>query len=373
MFINTKQEILFGDRYFKNHVMPDGFDWRKNKKISSPYYAKFGLSVSMMYNDFYSYYNGINSDRYASMDVIFFYILPLLIRNDMIPAYRDKNLFCDILRGIPQPETVVGNRNGIYYGQDGTSVSLRGAVEICRKIGGPCIIKPSICTSEGRMVELLDTSSDDSVGLQFQMYGTDFIVQKQTTCHQDMVQFNPTSVNTLRMFTYRDFDKRIHFMDEVTHFRIGKRGAVKDNIGNGGGAVKVRGDGFAEDSICRYKMMEKGSLLKQFGLSRFHVPSFDRAVQLICSAHERLPYFDVIGWDVAILEDGAPCLIEFNVPASIEIPTMIGGPFLDRWLDEILDRVVHVKKMTVTYDVNILKPGFEHITQLSGPEYCLGR
>lgn len=372
-FINSRREILLGDNYFKSHVMPESFDWRKNHKVLSPYYAQYGFSVSMMYNDFYSYYSGIESDRYASMDLIFFYILPSLIRNNMIPAYRDKNLFLDILHGVPQPKTVIGNRNGIFFGGDGKHISKSEAIIRCLEYPSECIIKPSINTSEGRGVDLLDKRSAEVIFSSFERYGEDFIVQERTSCHPLMSLLNPTSVNTIRMFTYRDFDKNVHFLEEVSHLRIGVPGAVKDNIGNGGGAVKVLSDGRVEDTIFKYKRWEKGSLKETFGLTNFKVPSFEKAVQLICDAHERLPYFDVIGWDVAILDDGSPCLIEFNIPASIEIPTMIGGPFLGKYLDEIMDRVRHVRKIQVGYDVNLFKSGFEHITQFSGQECLLGR
>ena len=51
-FINTSKELFYGDRYFREHVAPENFDYRAHKKELSPYFAQYGFKVSMMYNDF---------------------------------------------------------------------------------------------------------------------------------------------------------------------------------------------------------------------------------------------------------------------------------------------------------------------------------
>ena len=37
-YINSNKEFHWGDWYFKNHVMPDDFNYKAHKKELSPYY-----------------------------------------------------------------------------------------------------------------------------------------------------------------------------------------------------------------------------------------------------------------------------------------------------------------------------------------------
>ena len=47
-------------------------------------------------------------------------------------------------------------------------------------------------------------------------------------------------------------------------------------------------------------------------LEDYQIPSYDRAIEMIKRMHMRLPYLNILGWDVAIEENGNPILIEIN-------------------------------------------------------------
>ena len=55
------------------------------------------------------------------------------------------------------------------------------------------------------------------------------------------------------------------------------------------------------------------------------------------------PYFDFVGWDMTVLPDGEPLLIEFNLVPSVEGPQMMGGPMFGEYLDEVIERASHVE------------------------------
>lgn len=63
----------------------------------------------------------------------------------------------------------------------------------------------------------------------------------------------------------------------------------------------------------------------------FRVPGFDAAVALCCAAHDRLPYFQMLGWDIVIDEENRPRILEVNAghPALKESEAMIGPSFAD--------------------------------------------
>ena len=112
-YINTKSELFYGDRYFKGEVLPEGYKLGPNRKVASPYFASKGFFVSQAYSDYYSQLTGIKSDKYISMDLYYFYIIPCLNRREFVRAYADKNNYSLFFNGVNQPETVIKNRNGI--------------------------------------------------------------------------------------------------------------------------------------------------------------------------------------------------------------------------------------------------------------------
>lgn len=355
-FINIKQELRWGDWYFKDHVIPDDFDYRVHKKERSSYYAARGFDASMMYSDYYSRFNGIASDRYMPMDVYFFYALPCLNRWDLRLAYTDKNLYDMLFPRVRQAKTVIKNINGIVYDGEGRILSLADAVRLCERESEDCIIKPTLDTCNGKGVGLLDASS---VQAQLSMYGVNYIVQRKVCQHEKMAQLNASSLNSLRIFTYRTLAGEIRNL--YTFLRFGGSGSVMDNASTGGGYCKVFPDGRVEDRINRYKTLAMGSLKRDKLLEDFYIPSYAAAVDAALEMHATLPYFDYIGWDIAIDTDGVPVLIEFNVLANIGSVQVTHGPVFGEYLDEVMDRISIVKKQKTVYSVNKFRPGFNYL------------
>ena len=360
-FINTPTEIFCGDRYFKEHVMAPGFDYRTHKKEISPYFAKRGFKVSMMYSDYFSRLSGVSSDRYLSMDLYYFYVIPCLNRSDFLEAYSDKNLFSMLFQGVNQPETVVKNRNGIFFDSDEKVVSRDDAIRICLResASNGCIVKPTVETCNGNGVSLFDGRDERSVAAQFGHFGVNFIVQRKVKQHAEMNRLNPTSLNACRIMTYRGVDGEIKFIRDRSFLRIGRAGAVVDNVSSGGGMCHLHDDGSVSDTIVRYKTMVLGSLKHDHGIEQFIVPNFGRAVDFACALHERLAFFDLIGWDIAIDENGCPLMIEFNARPGVEATQQGAGPMLGNLQDEIMERVLRVRKTRMAFVVNSFRPGFD--------------
>ena len=91
-FINSKKEIFLGERFFKVETQPDEYDGSVYRKAKSAFWASHGFDVSAMYANFYSHFSGIESDKYFSDDLYYFYALPTLNRQDFMWAYTDKNI-----------------------------------------------------------------------------------------------------------------------------------------------------------------------------------------------------------------------------------------------------------------------------------------
>lgn len=341
-FINNNKEFYWGDWYFKSHVMADGFDYKAHKRELSPYFEERGFKVSMMFDHYFSTLNGIHSDRYLSMDLYYFYVIPALNRYDFKDAYLDKNIYSILFPDVKQPVTVFKNMHGHYY-HDGQEISFDQAVELVKDADFDMMIKPTVETCNGEGVEQITHKDEACLTDLFRQYGFNFIVQQKVKQHPALQQLNPTSLNSMRLYTYRKKDGTYEFLYPYAHIRFGGKGATKDNVSQGGGTCLIHHDGLVDDRVYRFKSMTVSSLFQETGVKDLFIPAYDKVIETLKRMHQRLPYFDFVGWDVTVLPDGEPLLIEFNLVPSVEGPQMMAGPMFGEFLDEVIDRARQVE------------------------------
>lgn len=341
-YINTNKEFHWGDWYFKSHVMPADFDYKAHKKELSPYYEQRGFKVSMMFDDYFSRLNGIHSDRYLSMDLYYFFVIPALNRHDFKDAYLDKNIYSELFPSVKQPVSIVKNIHGHFY-RDGEEISLDEAVAAVAHAQGELMIKPTVETCNGEGVEQVKDFDPMAVKALFAQYGINFIVQEKVKQHPDLQRVNPTSLNSMRLYTYRRLDGSYHFLYPYAHMRFGGKNAIKDNVSQGGGTCLIHADGRVDDRVYRFKSMEVSSLKRETGVENLVIPCYQAVIDTLIAMHKRLPYFDFVGWDVTVLPSGEPLLIEFNLVPSVEGPQMMAGPMFGEFLDEVIERAAQVE------------------------------
>lgn len=129
-------------------------------------------------------------------------IEPFLNPKQFWAYYNDKNMFDKIFGTDILPKTIIRNIDGSYYTAD---YKIYKEKILSLSIASKCIIvKPSIDGESGRGVVKLQKGNGnihlESLKLQF---GENFIVQECLSQHPYMAQFNNTSVNTIRVMTYR--------------------------------------------------------------------------------------------------------------------------------------------------------------------------
>ena len=341
-FINSNKEYYWGDWYFKNHVMADDFDYKARKKELSPYYEQRGFKVSMMFADYFSRLNGIDSDRYLSMDLYYFYVIPALNRYDFKDAYLDKNIYSMLFPDVKQPVSVVKNMHGLFY-INGDEVTLEQAVNAVCAADGELIIKPTVETCNGEGIDQLQGLDVKGVKALFEQYGINFTVQQKVKQHPDLQQVNLTSLNSMRLYTYRRMDGTYAYLYPFAHLRFGGKGSIKDNVSQGGGTCLINEDGTVDDRVYRFKSMTVASLKQETGVEKLTIPNYQGVIDTLLKMHRRLPYFDFVGWDVTVLPDGEPLLIEFNLVPSVEGPQMMAGPMFGTYLDEVIERARRVE------------------------------
>ena len=286
---------------------------REQKKEVQDYYkGLIGKKVPLYSHEYFYSRTGYFTKDYVPTNIYHCELLPKANDKTLAKAYCDKNV-CDLLfPGENVAHYVLKNMHGYYY-YEGKPVSYEDALSLCRDLKD-IIVKPSL-SSKGKGVQLMNFSDGvnekgESIEQVFKQYKEDFLFQKRVHQHKDMAALNPTSLNTIRVLSYRSGLEVIIIYSVV---RIGRKGSVVDNQSAGGISTtiskegklgKVAFGGYSTDNILE---TDTGIVLEDY-----QIPSYDKAIEMVKRMHMNLPYFNIIGWDLAIEEDGSPILIEIN-------------------------------------------------------------
>ncbi len=335
--------------FLKNEMCPD-FEWKKYVKKKNPYWKKWGFDISGLDAAYYGKLSGIEADHYVTRSMAVHFIYPYLDRYDFVPAYMDKNVQKSILGlpdaelGVMAAEDVVYNANGVFYTGDGKECSRETALETLLSFGEALILKPSVETFGGRGVVKVERGTDRSeFDALMTKYRYDYTFQKMVVQHPVFAQFNPTSLNTIRIVTYRDPSKRRKVLYSCVRF--GGEGSVMDNVCSGGGYTGVD--------------IETGKLLNRKRYSYYvmdvpflpdsmpdRIPCWEVLKKAALELHGRLPQLDIVGWDFALSPDGHPVFIEFNPRPGVGLQQAVGPMFNREDLDELM---AHVSKVRAKY------------------------
>ncbi len=309
-------------------------------KAAKSYYKSKGYNLKNTY--WHRYYKAMNGEfhkEYVPYDIFNPKINPRLNKRKQWPALLDKNLSYNLFEGFAQPKRVVQNINGFYYIEE-KIVNLDEAIKACNRINKRLIIKPTIDSGKGRLVnaftvENYKTSYENlNVKELFQLYKKDFIVQEFLEQSEVIASLNPSSLNTLRVVTYLNLDG-VHVLSSV--LRIGELGSSTDNFSKGGlfcGILKdgqLKGKGYSPNGTILTKT-STGIVLKEC-----KIPNYEKLQDMTKLMHFRVPYFKIISWDIAINKNNEPVLIEYNTHRQGIDLQIASGPLFGKFADEILD------------------------------------
>jgi len=313
----------------------------QKKEVQDFYKSMIGKKVPLYCHEYFYSRTGHFTKEYIPNNIYHCELVPKANQHRLQGAFGDKNM-CDFLfPGENIAHSILKNMNGYYY-YEGKPVSEEEAIRLCQNMER-VVIKPSR-ESQGQGVQLFSSKNGvtdiggKTVAQLFNEYKKNFLVQDWVRQHKGMAALNPTSVNTLRVLSYRSGMEVLIIYSVV---RIGRSGSVIDNQCAGGISTTVdkKGrlgrtafGGYAEDDILK---TDTGVLLEGY-----QVPSYDKAVEMVKRLHLKLPFFDIVGWDVAIQEDGEPVLIEFNTNPGLSQSAFKSGmgEYTERIIRELWPR-----------------------------------
>ena len=150
----------------------------------------------------------------------------------------------------------------------------------------------------------------------------DFLVQPRLANHEALEDISNGALATVRLLTCRNEDGKVEAANAAFRMAIG-RNSVVDNFHQGGlatevdlatGTIGIASDiGVRPDVGWRDRHPVSGATFAGRTL-----PHWKEAVALAIRAHEAFPHRVIVGWDVAMLADGA-CIIEGNGKPDLDI------------------------------------------------------
>jgi hypothetical protein len=291
-----------------------------------------------------SYFVNGKGIEFAPADILYFVIMKIMNPVQHRILFSDKNLYDKRYDPSLLPETYFRKMNGVTLSADYKPLQIDDSfIQNLAKKTVEIIIKPAIYSRGGKNVERFRYNGSEFVNEKKTRldnrflnltYKDNYIAQEGIVQHPYLAKFNKSSLNTLRVLTYRSVsDNEIKILG--TYLRYGKPGSNVDNFTAGGSVLHVNKCGkpaeFAIDAKLN-KIYKAG----YFSISGFdEYPNYDLIISTSKKIAMKNPYQRVLGLDVVMDKNNSIKLIEIN-NREIDGFQFCGRPFFGEYTDEVI-------------------------------------
>ncbi len=354
-FLNTVRvrHLLAGKiRVIRRRVMAEaaapktGRVLRKDHKLL---WRGYGRRINYDWLEVYTCVSGKEDHRFIPEDIYYTAIEPRLNNKLFSKAWTDKNSYGMFIGGrVRMPEVVLRCVNGVLYSpgmepagrpEDYSSLPVSQS-------GERFIIKPTLDSGGGKGVRVISFSGADLVtdpplpGVKslpqlFGLYGGNFVMQRYIKQHPYFARFNESSLNTLRILTYRrPGNEEVVVLHRL--LRIGRPGSVVDNQSSGGIACGVDPEG----RLMPFGIDKGGTRHYNAGDVTFSTTAAVPFIRDICSTAVEVAskhrYSRLLGLDFAVNDREEVILIEVNDSNNeINFFQMTSGPLFGDYTEEV--------------------------------------
>lgn len=324
-------------------AIPLNFDEKKRiDEIWAPYLpAK--LRDIIIDDRYYACYKGIKNQE----DDLFKYIPDRFVRTFIDDYYTnpqdsrpfdDKNVYDLFFNDINRPKALFRKIKNLYLDANFNEISLKDVIKI-GKSQPEVICKIAKYSMAGYGILIWNSERDDESKLMDFLQSADFIIcQEMIKQHNELSRLNPSSVNTLRIFTLL-FQGQVHVLSSIV--RMGRNDSRLDNASQGGLVCGIKPNGQLKDVAWtllgdRFDRHPNG-----VDFSSVTIPNYLECINLVKSLAIRMSTISrLVSWDLAINEDGHPVFVECNMTwtgtESLQIPN---GPLFGDLTDDVLKEV----------------------------------
>ena len=224
----------------------------------------------------------------------------------------------------------------------------------------PRFFSKPIASSFGVGAKIVNVTPDKNVEKLFnKLKGKGRLLEELIVQHEEISEFCPDTVNTIRVNTILDIHGAVHIV--TTSGRFGRVGKVVDNFGGGGYSVVIDSKTgiIISDAVNEFheraeKHPDTGKIFKGF-----QYPSWEKVRSAVTEMARMLPHLRRIAWDIAINVEGDAVLVEANgnVPGvnTYQVPDNTGRRHLFKpFIDELRNYKVEQMRF-IGYRFNNLK------------------
>ncbi|MBQ1700889.1 MAG: hypothetical protein II023_03390, partial [Prevotella sp.] len=327
--------------FLKKHPMPSLTTTEKEE--IDKYWRRFGIKFPH-YKWFEMYYGvtGIHDPRFIPDMIAGHIIFPYYNDRQFLIAWADKNFFERFLPNIQFPKTLGRKYKGSFYDENWNYFSkdnlLTFSHQIMEKMEADTsfVLKITRNSAAGKGVKVHHVNTpQDILSILESESSPNFIIQRKIQQHPFLQQFNKTSVNILRIISWKH-DNQVDILS--VSIRFGIEGSFTDvAYVNGEEIVNVVGVDAKGRVNNKYASLDGLSNNVSIHLKNEEIPCFNEITSMIKDAHLQLQPFDIIGWDITINEKCEPVCIEYNVmwPGTI-LYQYANGPFAGDLTDKFL-------------------------------------
>ncbi len=312
-------------------------------KLKVENYFNLNYTDNKWINIYYSVF-GTFDEGFIPISIYHKKIEPVMNSFLLMKTFKDKNFYDKFLLNINTPKTILRRINGLFYDINYKNIAL--TEELLKEMFNKkeeYIIKPSIDSGSGKAIKKLSFDGRNLNDGQYSFdiknlleYSKNFIIQGMVKQHKYFRQFNPSSNNTLRVFTYRSIaTDHIHILHVL--LRIGSKGNFLDHDNHGGVAIAVNSEG----KLNRNATDINGNKYTHFNNINFYeaadVPFIDLVRENAITVAEQIFYGRLLALDYTIDEIGRVLLIEINcIGNGVSQYQYQSGSLFKEYTDEIL-------------------------------------
>jgi hypothetical protein len=327
----------------KNLVIKHQKYWGQLKKKVNPKWFKV-----------YSFITNNHDIHYIPENIYFNIIEEKLNNRTLALAYGDKNFYELFYKNFEIfPDAILRNINGSFYSKDYKLLNLEEESfnEFFNKYE-KVLVKPSVDSGGGKKIQLFTKQNERflnnknehlTLGHLIKNFGNNFIIQNYISQSNFLAQFNLSSVNTIRIFTYRSV-----VSDDVLPLhavlRIGKKGNYLDDQNFGGVACKINED----SKLNEYATDRMGNKYYEYNNIIFanikSVPNVQEMKQYAVQFAPQNIHSRLIGFDFTVDIQNNIKLIEINhLWTGINFFQMNASSVFGKYTDEVIEFCKNLK------------------------------
>ncbi len=309
---------------------------KEYREVYLPFWKKYGVRPKKMWFRLYAKEAQPFDPRYIPDDLWYGKILPYFSNMDFRRPYEDKCFHNILFPELKTPTTVIRRMAHVFYDDQYQIIAEKDALSGILE-AGEVIIKPSVDSGTGRLIQFFDSSTESLEDLQQKllMVGDNYIVQSIVKQHPEMNRLFSGSLNTIRVITFL-FENQVYVLSVICRMGMGK--SRVDNVSAGGLQIGVNLDGtFMDYASDKHRNKHAQHPDTKTVFAGFKIPSFEKIIEQAKRQQARLPHFKIVGWDFAVDHSGDPVFIEYNVcPGSNQ---MTCGPTFGDLTEAVLEDV----------------------------------